>query len=169
MYSEQRTIDHILATYTANVREVAIRVMLEYGFTGLDIRENNDGPKSLNDLAYVFADLSTKKFPVNAIGSDKTVFTDKTVNYLFRAWHDIGHFLLEAPFDEFGERQVAAWQASYLKGIDREILKADVIDQYVYYADTGKFVDDQRSFVIEKVFGKNGALPPATPEFKLAA
>ena len=165
MYTEERTIDHILATYTANVREASVRALISSGYLGVDPRVSNDVPHSLSGLRRYLQRTRATKFPVNVVGSDKTVFTDPTVNLLFRAWHDLGHLTLNAEFDYEGERRVATWQAQFLEGIDKEILMSDVVDQYDYYVQTGKFVDDQRSFVIDKVFGAYGKLPPAQPEF----
>lgn len=165
MYNEKRTVDHILATYTNNVREAATRALLNYGFVGLDPRDDNSGPKTFEDLVkfWVGNEPGLNYFPVNTEGNERTVFTDPTVNLLFRAWHDLGHILLGAPFTRGGEEAVARWQMESLKGIDKQILYADIVDQYDYFARTGKYVEDQRAFVIAKVFGK--ALPPHSPRY----
>lgn len=161
MFNEKRTVDFLLADYTTHVREAAIRALLAAGYLGIDPRTDGSGPKSLDELR-AMASSGATRFPVNTDGSDQTVFTDPTVNLLFRAWHDIGHLVLNQPFTREGERAVAAWQMSYLKGIDKQIMWSDIVDQYDYYAEHGEFVKDQRAFVIGKVFGE---LDVAVPHF----
>jgi hypothetical protein len=159
MYDEKRTIDRLLAIYTRNVRTAATRVLLEHGFLGIDPRHANDGPTALAEINAVYCQRD-RFFPVNVEGSERTVFTDPIVNLLFRAWHDIGHAVLQAEFDREGEVQVAQWQAARLAGIDRTILTADVVDQFDYYASHGHWLDDQRAFVIARVFGANNGMHP---------
>ncbi len=168
MLNEKRTVDHILAEYTAHVREAATRALLAVGYLGIDPRPDNDGPTTLEQVRAAFKREGTK-FPVNTLGSDKTVFTDPTVNLLFRAWHDIGHAMLGAEFNAAGELEVAQWQASYLNGIDKQIIMSDIVDQYAYYQETGEYPDDQRAFVIDKVFGKRGRLPPHSPRYAVVS
>ncbi len=153
MFNEHRTVDYILADYTAHVREAAIRALLAAGYLGIDPRPDNDGPTNLAEIHAAMRREGTK-FPVNVEGSQYTVFTDPTVNLLFRAWHDLGHAHLNAEFTPYGEREVAKWQMSFLKGIDKEIMWSDIVDQDDYFRATGHYVEDQRSFVIDKVFGK---------------
>lgn len=158
MYSEKRTIDHILGHYTAHVREAALKALAEHNIVGI-IGDANS-PSSFAALKAHWNELKNvpyaqRRMHVETVGSDNTVFTDPTVNLLFRAWHDIGHMVLDAPFTREGETKVAHWMADRLSsGIDKKIMLADIIDQYDYWRATGKFVEDQRSFVIDRVFGE---------------
>ena len=156
MYSERRTIDHIFGHYTAHVREAANQVFRIFDIAGVEA--DKDAPSTFPALMQHFNELYEKPYHARRIrvfngGNEKTIFTDPTVNLLFRGWHDLGHMTLQAPFTREGEVAVAEWMASFLDSeIDKKILRADVIDQYDHWEKTNKFVDDQRAFVIDRVF-----------------
>lgn len=85
--------------------------------------------------------------------SDKTIFRDARVNHAFRAWHDMGHIVMRAPFSLAGEMSACQWQVSSL--IRRwplvpdwllDIVRREVIGQATYYEEHGTFPEDQEAF-----------------------
>jgi hypothetical protein len=92
---------------------------------------------------------------VNVDFSDGTIFGAASVNWQFRAWHDMAHIAVDAPFTADGERAAAAYQMAQVRaryGNSREsyrwcaIIDAEVNAQVAYYLAHGHFVADQYPF-----------------------
>ena len=90
-------------------------------------------------------------------GSDATVFGAPVVNWAFRAWHDWCHWHGEYPFTLDGEKAACAMQCDQLVALYgdtprirrwQQILDADIVGQWHYQAETGRFPADQRLFVL---------------------
>lgn len=88
-------------------------------------------------------------------GSERTIFGEPDTNYAFRAWHDVRHWQLQAPFTRAGEEAVLAAQIADIRtlyGVHPEfeaLLTAEVIGQLEHQATYGVFPDDQYGFVRE--------------------
>ena len=151
MKNQNQQINAILHVYSKQVEKQALIALQTQGFYGINPCEN--APQSLEDLkAFWFTKPFNRMFPVWNGASDQTIFDDAKGNYLFRAWHDLGHVLLNAPFNLEGEKQVSAWQESFLPKPYNLILHADVVGQTEYYQEYGDFPKDQRKFIIDNVF-----------------
>ncbi len=77
--------------------------------------------------------------------SDKTIFGCRITNYKFRAWHDLIHIKLQAPFTPEGEYQVMLEQINELPAF-KEILECEIMGQVQYEQENGFFPEDQIEF-----------------------
>lgn len=103
---------------------------------------------------------------INTDFSTGTIFGDPRVNWLFRAWHDYCHLLVDAPFDAEGERKAATEQINQVYVLDglsesEKLLFARIIDievngQMDYYVAHNGFPPDQRAFFLAEWTRKHG-------------
>lgn len=97
-----------------------------------------------------FSEAPATLIPVWSGASRLTIWSAPAVNWIFRAWHDYHHILLDAPFDVDGERRVARASAKGIEGeAERAILYAEGFGQVLYHAQHGAFPHDQRRFVVD--------------------
>lgn len=152
----QRDDEAVLLAYERAVEVIALGELRKYGFSGVEGKE--DAPATLQALNGVMEGRKEGgKFPVFHEGCEKTVFQNPKVNLYFRAWHDLVHWVLGAEFTLEGEKAVAEAQMQGLpEGVLREVLWADVVSQTEYFLEFGEFPEDQKGFVMGKVFGKKG-------------
>lgn len=102
-------------------------------------------PETFSDLV---AASRIGTLPIFAGGSDKTIFGDASVNHAFRAWHDKTHIDHGLGFTLADELTVCDLQCAQLVNPhDRELLRADVGGQALYFARHGSFPKDQASFI----------------------
>ena len=88
--------------------------------------------------------------PVSREHSDRTIWSGREANWIFRAWHDWLHLKLSAEMDFDGEIRVAHAHLSAIEGAeDRKILWAETAGQVAFHAAFGFFPRDQRLFVQE--------------------
>lgn len=81
--------------------------------------------------------------------SDATIFGDASVNYAFRAWHDLTHILTGNNFTLQGETITALHQIATLpQGIARIVL-IEVIGQASHYFQHGHFPSNQIHFTMD--------------------
>lgn len=102
--------------------------------------------------------LSTGSIQVNTEHSDGTIFGEPRINWLFRAWHDYCHLLVDAGFDAQGERLAADEQIRQvyaLPGLSdaEKLLYSRIIDievngQVDYYVAHNDFPPDQYAFFL---------------------
>ena len=98
----------------------------------------------------------TKQMKVWSGGSENTIYSDREVNWAFRAWHDWCHYNGAHPFTPEGERAVFEMQCSHLilfygdcyqTRLWIKLLRAEVIGQQEYFYKYGYYPHDQRAFV----------------------
>lgn len=111
---------------------------------GLIYQASDNAPDTFEKLKKY---CSTGNLTVWSGGSDNTIYGDVVINHAFRAWHDLGHMILNAPFTLEGEIYVAKWQASQLGDNLGAIIMAEVKGQAEYFAKHGMFPNDQVSFI----------------------
>lgn len=94
--------------------------------------------------------------PVYNGGCDRTIYSNASVNYAFRAWHDKIHITHELDFSPAGEQGVLAVHLYQMGQYAREFhlvpddfsaVIADVLGQVMYYQKAKAFVDNQAGFV----------------------
>lgn len=110
------------------------------GGTCFDVSEA--APSRIEDVRQAFAE--TGRIIVWSGGSDTTIYQDSQTNFLFRAWHDLMHVRIGAGFDLQGETRTALSQMSQVGTLLAQIIRIEVIQQAVYYFETGGFIADQR-------------------------
>ena len=93
------------------------------------------------------------RLPVWNGASDRTIYSSPEVNFAFRAWHDWLHLQLQADVDYRDEYMVArahrqAALAARLPLREELALWYDTNGQNVYHKHHGKFIEDQRGFVL---------------------
>lgn len=155
------TSKHLPAMYPRlnSAVEVVMAYLLPNGFDTTDIPELCDTYDKLR--AHY---MSTGRIRVWTGASDRTIFGDPAVNHAFRAWHDLGHIMLQAPFTPEGEEEVCALQMRQLARIMHggrsgdeikfmcHMLSAEVNGQIAYEKLTGQFPEDQRAFMLQHLF-----------------
>lgn len=148
--------DVYCAQYDRKVRALALQKLLAHGYYGLDPREA--APNTYDEIrnAYGTCKWGTSRvntgyrFPVYNGGCESVVFKDAVGNLMFRAWHDLLHYELEADLSYEGEHKVALEHAKHFSGPLKDLCLADTVGQLNFYAFTnGGFVDDQRGFVYD--------------------
>lgn len=152
--SQSAAITHILVAFKKNVQQAALKCLLSNGFIG--VASSETAPGSFEELQAFYKNAKRftglALFPVYSGGNDNSIYDCVATNKLARAWHDLGHILLNAPFTLEGEKIVAEWQCAQLHGIDKEIMYCDVVAQVEYYINKGEFVANQKQFVTSRVF-----------------
>jgi hypothetical protein len=142
-------------------------------------------PKNVLLTSSQYADFEAMRADYEATGflkintdfSDHTIFGSKTVNWQFRAWHDLCHILENADFSRAGEikamsRQIEQVYALYEDGrISREdyyrfgaIIETEVKGQFDYLVDHGTFPVDQREFTKDYLYDNFGMVSNTFPK-----
>jgi hypothetical protein len=89
--------------------------------------------------------------------SEATIYACAETNYALRAWHDWCHWRGRSGFDLAGETAACEMQLAHLRHhygtvpAWESLLRADIIGQARFYAETRRFVGDQRQFVLDMV------------------
>lgn len=94
--------------------------------------------------------------PIANYACENTIYSTPHMNMLARFWHDVTHITEGKDFTTSNELDVIATQYTELnnKGVSenaREVFWADMQGQIMYYRDHGKFVENQREFVLNKL------------------
>ena len=97
--------------------------------------------------------------PISTNNCDNTIHTTPHMNRLGRFWHDVTHINEDKDFTTANELHVVYTQYIELHkaGVSenaREVFWADIQGQVMYYRDHGKFVENQREFVLNKLRNK---------------
>ena len=109
-----------------------------------------EAPETYNDL--ITAWRETGMIPVKSGASDRTIYDCEWTNILLRFWHDVTHIQLEKGFDRHSEIDVIQHQHNQLSGLSRlanNVFFHDMAGQTMYYERRGKFVGDQKQFVLD--------------------
>jgi hypothetical protein len=90
--------------------------------------------------------------PVFTGGCDKTIFDTPETNYMMRGIHDLTHLKYGLSFKPEDEVECARHHVQQFKKVGapdlfQRMIYEDTHAQVRYYAETGKFVDNQRAFV----------------------
>lgn len=146
-----RTVFPLDTAFNVAVNHMASRVLP----TGFDTTDNKDeAPASLEDLnAHV---AKTGRIIVWTGNSDKTIYACPDTNWAARAWHDWGHWYLQADFTAAGEAKVAELQKMQLGLVYgrtsarikywQDLIDIEVNDQVAYFERYGEFPEDQMRF-----------------------
>lgn len=108
---------------------------------------------SVKDIApNTFVDLKASPSLVIWSGeSDKTIFSDKTVNWAFRALHDALHLKTGLGFSPESEIELGRIQASQYVGFMSNLVYIETAGQAEHYLKTGRFVLDQVEFTLTEL------------------
>lgn len=132
-----------------------------YRHTGIsyDVVTAGQCPENGKQIKAVFEQCrkACKPFPVYDGGSENTIYDSPAANHAFRFWHDYLHYahnLTIKAADELKAAELHREGVAAVFGADSleaRIMFADVAGQVLYYANTGKFVDNQRGFIFQCV------------------
>lgn len=98
-----------------------------------------------------------KPFPVYAGGSENTIYDSAAANHAFRFWHDYIHYAHNLTIKPADELKAAEWHKQGVAAVfgadslEARIMFADVAAQVLFYANTGKFVENQKGFIFHCV------------------
>lgn len=106
-------------------------------------------PNSFEDVQRVY--LQTGKLVVWSGGTERTIYDDVQVNYIFRAWHDWTHIKIQAGFDLAGETATGMTQIAQVGDELGRIIKLEVIGQATHAIEFGTFVEDQKAWTINQL------------------
>ena len=114
---------------------------------GYELTDN--APESYEDLK---KQSKNKVIPIASYGSDRTIYGDKSMNTLFRFYHDVIHLENGFSFSEKGETLTAKQHLKdatlyRLSPLACSILWADTYGQVRYYFTHRQFVNNQLDFV----------------------
>lgn len=103
-----------------------------------------DAPSTVQDL------FNSTSLIIWSGGSDSTIYGDASVNYAFRAVHDMTHLETRLNFTpeheiEMGRIQ-AAKLASRCESLMADLFYCEIALQAAHYLQHGDFVADQKSF-----------------------
>lgn len=132
-------------------------VTRETGISYIDADEC-EVPSTGRGIVNTFAWCIDRKrpFPISREGNDTAVY-GAPANLAFRFWHDYLHYSRREGVGLLSELRIArihreAAESAFGKGsLEARILYADVAAQALHYAASGKFVEDQRSFLMDMV------------------
>lgn len=98
----------------------------------------------------------TGRIAINVDNSDNTIFGSPEVNWLFRAWHDYCHVMVNGGFDRPGELAAMRLMCDHIsahsgltdaeKALCMELVRIEVKGQVDYYLATGMFPENQFDF-----------------------
>lgn len=116
---------------------------------GWSYKLTDDAPESYKALR---EQSKNKCIPIAAYGSDNTIYKDRTINTLFRFYHDVTHLENDLSFSEKGETLTARKHLEDalrhgLSPLACSILWADTYGQVKYYFTHKQFVKNQLDFV----------------------
>jgi hypothetical protein len=83
--------------------------------------------------------------------SENTIFGDARVNWAFRALHDALHLKTGIGFSPEAEIELGRIQANQYTGLLADLVYIEVSGQAQYYLQTGRFVEDQIKFTMERL------------------
>ena len=92
--------------------------------------------------------------------SSNTVYSAPRVNWAFRAWHDSIHLAYGLDFSLQGEERTAERQCAALwkltgnrklRKFGEVLLEIEIVEQARVAIYSGKFIDNQREFVVNKL------------------
>lgn len=139
--------------------EMAARLLPD----GFDVSDN--APQTYEELDGLLA--SGKRICVWSGGSSDTIYADATVNYAFRAWHDLCHWWGGFPFTLEGEIATCEMQCRQLTvfyGNNETtrswctMIKAEVVGQAEYFHRHKRFPESQTAFFAAYMADRNTAL-----------
>lgn len=128
---------------------------VQFGWLATD-----DAPTSFDAVltAYERSRTTGERFPVYAGGSESTIYLGAQVNHAFRFLHDLTHAELELDFTPDSELRVAVEQMTRLRQagfepgcLEWHLFHADLVGQLVAGCVLGRFVIDQKVFVLDVV------------------
>jgi hypothetical protein len=114
-----------------------------------------DAPSKFDVLQAAFAKAAStgEPLPVSDEHSDSVIFTDPSVNFAMRYWHDVNHVRRNLSFELIDELELSLWHLSVLEAEgfspDRvvwQLLHADLVGQVYVMALSRRFPLDQARF-----------------------
>ncbi len=114
-----------------------------------------DAPSKFDVLRAAFerSARTGKPLPVSDEHSDSVIFTDPSVNFAMRYWHDVNHVRRDLSFDLVDELELSLWHLSVLEAdgfrpdsLVWQLLHADLIGQVYVMALSRRFPLDQVRF-----------------------
>lgn len=115
----------------------------------------DDAPNSYRELelwANFNDPLESDSMPVFNGANESTIWNDKDLTIMIRAWHDITHIKEKLTFSYEDELKVSSLQIEVLKSVSApywliQIFRMDFIGQTEYYNLTDEYVTNQAQFV----------------------
>jgi len=120
---------------------------------GWDIVSDGEAPSTLEALNSLVQ--RSARVAVSGENSETSIYACPEHNAAFRAWHDVGHYAIQAPFTLEGEQAVCGWQVrqmfdrygvSPLTKFWADLIDCEVIGQALYFEAHGVFPPHQRQF-----------------------
>jgi len=101
--------------------------------------------------------LDRQRLEVWTGASEVTIFGEPSINWKFRAIHDILHVFNDLDFSASSELQVnyiqqAIFSFDGLPDFERQLLNIETAGQVVYFEKFGKFPEDQRKFTVGELY-----------------
>lgn len=137
---------------------------------GLEVVPRENAPQTFKDLVKTMREENNPNAEkVRVIvwnGASETALFGSAGNYIFRAWHDYTHWLLNVDFKTEHEYQVmlsqiADYEMFRCSEMDKpwdmvdvyavELLRLEIYGQRVVYDATKEYLDDQKTFAKEAV------------------
>lgn len=148
-------MNHLQFNQALNVLES----VLNHVCKSIPYKSSLDAPSSFKAVCEHYR--ANGYFLIYSGSSDKTIFSSDEMNIKFRAYHDAGHYYHNLSFKFENEKKLGVIQANELRwyaltmGYDlsivnriREIVLAEINGQIEYYEQNGKYLEDQKSYII---------------------
>jgi hypothetical protein len=154
-----RELDLARETISEFVLAQAEQTRLEVGFGWA---AQPDAPSKFDVLQAAFerAAITGEPLPVSDEYSDSVIFTDPSVNFAMRYWHDVNHVRRNLSFHLTDELELSLWHLSILEasgfGPDSlvwQLLHADLVGQVYVMALSRRFPLDQARFAGDCIHG----------------
>jgi hypothetical protein len=96
-----------------------------------------------------------KTLPIWTGESDNTIYQDETVNWAFRAIHDMTHIETGLGFTVEQEVELGRIQAARIDSdLLAKLFHIEIAGQAEYYLKTGQFVENQIRFTMKQLLGE---------------
>lgn len=107
-------------------------------------------PETLEALTRHYT--STGKLKIWSGASTGTVWGAAEHNWLFRAWHDFNHLILQTEFNRIGELKTCAAQMSQVESsFLHKVLHIEIVEQLNHFETIGAFPQNQLEFFKNKL------------------
>lgn len=142
------------------ILNTAARIAAVYGVSYVAVPSDSaePAPETYAGIRRMFSDatvIGLVPVRVSADGCDKTIYSEPSVNWAFRFWHDYLHWSQKLDLFLQDELRVASFHLSAVSrkfgegSLEVKLMAIDTVAQALYFNINGEHVEDQRQFALD--------------------
>lgn len=143
-------------------RAAYIKTGLNIHYVAVTSGGPESAPETYHGIRSMFSDAvssrsatGTPQIRVSADCCDKTIYSEPSVNWAFRFWHDYLHWSQNLDLSLQDELRVASLHLAAVSrkfgenSLEVKLMAIDTVAQALYFNIKGKHVEDQRQFALD--------------------